>query len=200
MHIVLYFGSFNPVHNGHVAISEWVVERGLCDEIWLVVSPRNPFKTDSGLAPEEDRLAMARIAAAESCHPQRIVASDIEFGMPKPSYTIDTLRALEKLRPGDRFSVLIGSDNVDRIDEWKEYRTLLENYTFWVYPRPGDENPALRPGMTLLADAPRWDISSTGIRRELAAGEDIAGLVPPGVAAYLKTHRIWTTKNQSSGK
>ena len=182
---MLYFGSFNPIHNGHLAIAEWVVQEGLCDEIWLVVSPQNPFKTGEELMPEADRLQMAEHAVSESAYRDRIRVSDVEFRLPKPSYTIDTLAEMERAHPGNSFSVLIGSDNVDRIDRWKDYRDLLARYRIFVYPRAGSEHPALHAGMTLLEKAPLFRFSSTDVRKAVEAGCDVSEMLPAAAYNYI---------------
>ena len=125
---MLYFGSFNPVHRGHIALAEYVVGQGLCDEAVLVVSPQSPYKQAAELAPEMDRFEMAEIACAASKYPDRIKPSVVEFLLPKPSYTIDTLRYLkENFGSGMQFSILMGSDQIARLDGWKEYERVLDH-------------------------------------------------------------------------
>ena len=126
--VMLYFGSFNPVHKGHTALAEYVLERGLCDEVALVVSPRSPYKETAELAPELDRFEMAEIACAASEYPDRIKPSAVEFLLPKPSYTIDTLRYLTQNFGSEmRFSILMGGDQIARLDGWKEYERVLDH-------------------------------------------------------------------------
>ncbi len=188
--VVLYFGSFNPVHNGHLAVAEYVVGRNLCDELWFVVSPRNPLKSDDMLAGEDDRLEMVKIAAAGSRFPGRLKACDVEFGLPRPSYTIDTLAALDVMYPDVSFSLLCGSDITGQIEQWKEWRRLTGNYKIYVYPREG--YVTVHPErFTVLCGAPCLDYSSTGIREVLEEGGDISGMVPAGVACYIKGHKLW---------
>ncbi len=190
MNVMLYFGSFNPVHNGHLAIAEYVVERGLCDELWFVISPQNPLKESGELAPENDRLEMVRIAAAGSRFSGKFKACDVEFGLPRPSYTIDTLDALSTACPEVSFSMLCGSDITGEIERWKEWRRLTDEHKIYVYPRPGYEvaHPEL---FTVLEGAPRFDHSSTEIREALEKGTDIGGMVPAGVSEYIKKHNLW---------
>ena len=142
--VVLYFGSFNPIHRGHVALAEWVVEHVACDEVTLIVSPQNPLKADSELAPELARFEMAELACAASRYPERIKPSAIEFLLDKPSYTIHTLRHLQE-NYGDRmhFQILMGADLVPQLDRWKDYRELVDNYPLLVYPRQGYDLKAL---------------------------------------------------------
>ena len=137
--VMLYFGSFNPVHKGHIALAEYVVEQGLCDEAVLVVSPQSPYKRAAELAPEMDRFEMAERACAASRLPERIKPSVVEFLLPKPSYTIDTLRYLTENHGAEmEFSILMGADQLERLDGWKEYEKILE-YPIYVYPRRGEQ-------------------------------------------------------------
>ena len=125
--VMLYFGSFNPIHKGHIALAEYAVEKGLCDELVLVVSPQSPYKQAEELAPEMDRFEMAEAACAASRYPDRIKPSVVEFLLPKPSYTIDTLRYLAENHGADmEFSILMGADQIERLDGWKEYDRILE--------------------------------------------------------------------------
>lgn len=152
--VMLYFGSFNPVHKGHIALAEHVIDRQLCDEVVLVVSPQSPYKEAGELAPELDRFEMAEIACATSKYPERIKPSVVEFLLPKPSYTIDTLRYLEENHGAQmRFSILMGGDQIARLDGWKEYERILE-YPVYVYPRRGPTPRAL-PTVRRCSRTPR---------------------------------------------
>ena len=151
---LLYFGSFNPVHNGHIALAEYAVERNLCDEVVLIVSPQSPYKEAAELAPEMDRFEMAERACAASKYPDRIKASAVEFLLPHPSYTVDTLRFLEKECGGRmRFAILMGGDQIAALDGWKEYERLFD-YPIYVYPRRGERIDRFTDRITLLDDAP----------------------------------------------
>ena len=189
--IILYFGSFNPVHNGHTAVAGYVLERGLCDELWFVVSPRNPLKDSAELAPDGDRLHMAEIAVVEKLAGRAVRVSDVEFSLPKPSYTIDTLRHLTREYPEAAFSILVGADIMEELDLWKDYREILDNYNIYVYPREGYTLGKFADRVTLLADAPMCDYSSTDVRRGLAQGGDVGSMVSPGVLKYIDEHRLW---------
>ncbi len=189
--VLLYFGSFNPVHNGHTAVAGYVLERGLCDELWMVVSPRNPLKDSGGLAPDGDRLRMAEIAVGERLAGCAVRVSDVEFGLPKPSYTIDTLRYLAVKYPETAFSILTGADIMEEFDRWKDYREILDNYPIYVYPREGYTLGAFADRVTFLADAPMCDYSSTDVRRRLAEGRDVGRMVSPGVLEYINEHGLW---------
>lgn len=181
---MLYFGSFNPVHNGHTAVAGFAAQQGLADEVWMVVSPQNPLRDD--LAPEEDRLAMVQIAVEEQSAGLPVRVSDVEFVLPRPSYTIDTLRFLEREHPGVEFAVLAGADIAEQLPRWKEYERLVSDYRFYFYPRDGYSLPD-----GVLDAAPRWDFSSTDVRRTLTDGGDISGMVSPGVADYIEKQGLW---------
>ncbi len=189
---MLYFGSFNPVHKAHIAIAEYVVGHGLADMVVLVVSPHNPFKDAEGLAPEFSRYEMAETAAAASKYPDRIQVSAVEMTLSRPSYTIDTLRFLGSEFPDTRFSILMGGDNVEKLDEWKEADAILAGYDIYVYPRPGEKVEKQGGRMTVLEDAPLFDVSSTAIREAVARGENIDGMVPEGVADYIRENKLWS--------
>ena len=190
--VMLYFGSFNPVHKGHMALAEYAVERGLCDELVLVVSPRSPYKQAAELAPETDRFEMAETACAASRYPDRIKPSVVEFLLPKPSYTIDTLRYLTENHGAEmQFSILMGADQLDRLDGWKEYEKILE-YPIYVYPRRGERTDIFPGRITVLEDAPLLDISSTEIRGRIGRGEDTSRMLDPGVADYIRRKGLWS--------
>ncbi|MDR2894744.1 MAG: nicotinate (nicotinamide) nucleotide adenylyltransferase [Alistipes sp.] len=169
---MLYFGSFNPVHRGHVAVAEYALDRGLADMVVMVVSPQNPFKDEKGLAPGHERFEMAERAAARSRFPHRIQASAVEMTLPVPSYTIDTLRHLAELMPEARFSILVGGDNASTLTRWREAEAILNNYPIYVYPRPGDDRAGFPAGVTVLDDAPGMEISSTAVRELLESGRE----------------------------
>ena len=166
--IGIYGGSFNPVHYGHTGMAKWVIEHTDLDELWLLVSPNNPLKDAKILAPEQERLKGVRQAVKDIPH---VVASDFEFSLPRPSYTANTLRELQKAYPQHEFTLLIGEDNIAIFDQWREYEYILQNYRVFVYPRKGSlmiDNCKLNIGnwkeLVFLKDAPLFDISSTEIR------------------------------------
>lgn len=190
--VMLYFGSFNPVHKGHIALAEYAVEQTLCDEVVLVVSPQSPYKAADELAPEMDRFEMAEIASAASKYPEKIKPSVVEFLLPKPSYTIDTLRYLKENFGSDmQFSILMGSDQIARLDGWKEYEKILE-YPVYVYPRRGEPAEGFEGRITLLADAPLQDFASTDVRDRIGRGEDTSVMLDEGVAAYIRRKGLWS--------
>jgi len=166
----LFFGSFNPIHNGHVGIARYLLEKKLCEEVWFVISPCNPFKVDRFLLPETDRLAIVSAAIG-------MKACDVEFSMSKPSYTVDTLRVLFDRYPGRRFALIIGGDNVPDFPKWKDYHWIEAHCSIFVYPRPGMVNSEESPSMTFI-DAPLFPLSATEIREMIRKGDDISNLVP----------------------
>lgn len=192
-HVMLYFGSFNPIHRGHIALAEYVIEHALADEVVLIVSPQSPYKATADLAPETDRFEMAETACAASRYPERIKASVVEFLLPRPSYTIDTLRYLEENNGAEmRFSILMGGDQIARLDGWKEYERILE-YPLYVYPRPGAATDRFRDRFTLLEDAPLLEYSSTDVRDRIERGEPTDGMLIPEVARYIREKGLWST-------
>lgn len=188
---ILYFGSFNPPHNGHTEVARYVVERGLCDELWFVVSPRNPLKSADGLAPDTDRLEMMRIAACEELGGLPAKVCDVEFSLPRPSYTVDTMRELGRRFPERRFALLGGTDILEDIGKWKDSELLMAEYRFYIYPRDGytvDDPPS---NVILMPDAPRLRFSSTDVRDALHGGGDISEMVCPGVREYIEKYNLY---------
>lgn len=169
----IYSGSFNPVHFGHVGLAKWVIENTDLDELWMLVSPNNPLKDAKILAPEQERLEGVREAIKDI---PGVKASDFEFNLPRPSYTANTLRELQKAYPEHEFTLIIGEDNIGIFNQWKEYEFILQNFRIFVYPRKG-ANPIGEAGLTTqwsnsvavkeiryLSGAPYYDISSSAIR------------------------------------
>lgn len=188
---MLYFGSFNPIHNGHIRLAEYVIEQGLCDMVTLVISPQSPYKSLSELAPELNRYEMAETACAASKYPEQIRPSVVEFLLPKPSYTIDTLRYLEEQMKGQMtFSILMGGDQLAGLDGWKEAEAI-RRYPIYVYPRQGQAVEHLSEGMTLLEGAPLLDISATEVREKVAKGESTNGLIHPKTAWYIRQNELY---------
>nr|WP_210521260.1 nicotinate (nicotinamide) nucleotide adenylyltransferase [Hymenobacter terricola] len=183
MRIGLLFGSFNPVHTGHLILAEHFATRTDLAEVWLVVTPHNPFKAAADLLPEAERLNLVELALAGN---PRLRAEDIEFGLPRPSYTIATLGALRQRHPNHDFVLLMGADNLPGLPRWQESARLLAEVDIYVYPRPGTVLPdlALFPRVRILT-APLLDISATYIRESLRAGKSIRYLVPAAVEAAL---------------
>lgn len=175
MKVGLYFGSFNPIHTGHLIIANFVAGYPGIQQVWLIVSPQNPHKPSSTLLNEHHRLNLARLATEDN---RRIKVSAIEFKLPRPSFTIDTLAYLKEQNPQDEFMVIVGSDSYQNIRKWKNHETLLKNNEFIIYERPGfpvEYNPLNSP---VILSAPLLDISSSLIREFLTTGRSIQYLVP----------------------
>lgn len=190
--VLLYFGSFNPVHRGHIALAEYAVESNIADEVILIVSPQNPHKQSDELAAEFSRYEMCQVACQASKYPEKILVSAVEFTLPHPSYTIDTLKFLSE-NFGDKmaFSLLMGADNVERFDRWKSYEQILESYPIFVYPRRGYAVEKFADRVTVLADAPLFDYSATDVRTAIAEGGNISEMVIPEVESYIKLNNIY---------
>lgn len=182
MKVGLYFGSFNPIHIGHLIIAEHIANHTDFDQVWLVVSPQNPLKPSSVLLNEYQRLHLANLAI-EGNGDLRV--SDIEFKLPKPSYTIDTLTYLKEKYPTTQFAIILGSDSFQNLKRWKNYEALLNNYQFVVYERPGYTIEETYGGTVQLLKAPLLQISSTEIRKLIKEGKSIQYLVPDKVRAEI---------------
>ncbi len=185
----LFFGSFNPIHIGHVMIANYMVEFEEMDEVWFIVSPQNPFKEKAQLIPEKHRYTMVNIAVDKL---EKIKANNIEFTMPQPSYTINTLKLLSKNHPNTRFQILMGNDNILHIDRWKDADMIINEYQKLVYPRNGYPiNPKDLPAKTKITNAPIIDISSTMLRKWISSGHDIRTFMPEGVFEYIKENKLY---------
>jgi nicotinate-nucleotide adenylyltransferase len=183
MKIGLFFGSFNPIHIGHLAIANYIVEYTDIDKLWFVVSPHNPLKQKKNLLNDYQRLEMVNRAIFDDL---RFKACDIEFKLPRPSYTINTLTYLKEKYPDHEFLLIIGSDNYANLEKWKNYEILLSEYHFIIYPRPDFtiEN-IYRKGSFTIVDAPLIEISSTFIRKALSEKRDIRHFLHPEVFKYI---------------
>lgn len=179
----LFFGSFNPVHNGHLMLANYLVEYGGLDDLWFVVSPHNPFKDKETLLDDRHRLRMLELAVEGD---ERFEVSDIEFYMPKPSYTIDTLVRLSERHPNNEFYLVCGLDNLKRFPKWKNADVILRDYHILVYPRKGfDGGELLQHPHVHLLDAPEIEVSSTFIRNAISEGRDVRYFVPEKVYKYI---------------
>lgn len=184
MKIAIYAGSFNPIHNGHLAIAREVLHQGAAEQVWFLVSPQNPLKVNSHLWAEHDRLEMVRLAIEGE---PNMIASDYEFHLPRPSYTIRTLDALKKDFPTHQFVLLIGGDNLSIFHKWVEYLRIISDFGLIVYPRPGYESADFMTlENTTYLTAKLLDISATELREKAKKGESIDALTPSKVADYLK--------------
>jgi nicotinate-nucleotide adenylyltransferase len=187
MKVGLYFGSFNPVHNGHLIIANYLLNNTDLNQVWLVVSPQNPLKKSSGLLNEYHRLHLVKSAIDGE---KNIKASSIEFQLPKPSFTIDTLTYLKEKYPAHEFSIIMGSDSFTNIQKWKNYQVLLKEYTIYIYVRPGFEITN-QPENIKALKAPLIEISSTHIRELIKSGKSIRYLVPDIVKEEIENNNYY---------
>jgi len=180
----LFFGSFNPIHSGHLIIANYFLEYADIAELWFVVSPQNPFKERDNLLADHHRYALVKLATEEE---PRFRVSDIEFKMPKPSYTIDTLTWLQEKYPDRTFVLIIGSDQLPSFHKWKNYELILDYYQVYVYPRPKADNGeyADHPKVKRF-EAPLMDISSSFIRDALKQKKEVRYFLPPKVFDYIR--------------
>ncbi len=183
LQIGLYFGSFNPVHNGHLILAQTALNETKLDYVWLVVSPQNPFKQKKNLLSEYDRLRMVELAIEDNIN---IQASNVEFNLPRPSYTIDTLTHLADKYRSYHFSLIMGKDNLQHIHKWKNYEAIINHYQLYVYPRENAQKSELdnHPRVKIF-DAPYLNISSTYIRNTVKNGKSIQYMVPESVRQYI---------------
>ncbi len=178
MKIALYFGSFNPVHVGHLIIANHVLNETEVDRLWFVVSPHNPLKQENGLLNEYHRLHLVQTAIADD---PRMKASDIEFHLPRPSYTIDTLTYLKEKYPEHEFLIVMGSDSFSNIKKWKNYELLLRDYKILIYQRPGFVVDSPATANATVLQAPLLEISATRLREMILKGKSIRYMVPDKV-------------------
>jgi len=187
--IGLFFGSYNPIHTGHLVIANYMANHTELDEVWLMVSPHNPLKEKSGLANMYDRLEMANLAIESS---ENIRVSDIEFNLPKPSYTIDTLTYLHEKFPSKEFVLIMGADNLVSFKKWKNYEVLLNNYQIYVYPRPGaDVNEWKTHPSIIFTDTPLMEISSTFIRKSIKEKKNVQFFLPDKVISFIDSKGMY---------
>lgn len=174
MQVGLYFGSFNPIHHGHLIIASFIAENTTLDQVWFVVSPQNPFKVSSNLLNEYQRLHLVRMATEGE---RKLKVNDIEFHLPKPSYTINTLAYLEEKYPDHEFSIIMGGDSFQNLDKWKNAEVIIKRYPIFIYKRPGFEIDTKNNKQTIV-DAPLLEISATYIRNCIKNGKSIRYMVP----------------------
>lgn len=185
----LFFGSFNPIHVGHMIIAQAVVDSDYVDELWFVVSPQNPFKKNSALLHEFDRLDLVNAAIEDQPH---MKASDIEFNLPKPSYTATTLAVLAEKHSDLEFKLIIGEDNLTHFHKWKNYEEILNHHRMIVYPRPNSKKPKLDfDGNIDMVEAPMLHISATYIRESIKQDHSIKYLVPAEVEFLIKSRKFY---------
>lgn len=185
MKIGLYFGTFNPIHVGHLIIANHLVEFSDLDEVWLVVTPHNPHKQKSTLLNDYHRLEMVRLATED--YP-KLKPSNIEFNLPQPNYTVDTLVHLEEKYPKHEFSLIMGEDNLNSFHKWKNYEVILQRHHIYVYPRNtfgNNENQLANHSKVHKIDAPVVEISSTFIRNGIKDKKNIRPMLPERVWNYI---------------
>ena len=185
--VAVFGGSFDPIHNGHLALAAEVLSRGLAAEVWFMVTPQNPHKQGCTLSDEQLRLRMVQLAIEGK---EGVVACDFEFGLPRPSYTLNTLYALDAAFPEKEFSLLIGADNWEKFDCWYKGDEILSRYAVIVYPRGDEARPQLPEGVHWLP-AKLYDVSSTMVRESVSAGEDVTTMVPFAVAEFIKEKGLY---------
>ena len=178
MKVGLYFGSFNPVHNGHLIIANHILNETPLEKIWFIVSPQNPFKTESTLLNEYQRLHLLNLAIEND---SRIKISDVEFNLPRPSYTSVTLLYLQEKYPAHEFSIIMGSDSFQNLHKWKNYEFIIKNHSIYIYQRPGFEIKKTINANIVVVDAPLLQISATHIRHLIKTGKSIRYMVPDKV-------------------
>ena len=191
----LYFGTFNPIHIGHLVIANFMATHTGLDEVWLVVTPHNPLKERNELLPDDHRLQMVRLATIDN---NNLQVSDVEFKLPQPNYTIATLDHLRSTHPEITFTLIMGEDNLRSLHQWKEHERLVSEYDILVYPRAitDGEEPSLEPCLIDMSrvniyDAPMIRISSTFLRNAIRSQEDIRYLVPDTVINYISNNYLY---------
>jgi len=189
MKIGLLFGSFNPIHIGHLIIANYMANHTDLDQVWLVVSPQNPLKKYGDLINTYDRLEMAKLATDNS---KNIKVSDVELRLPQPSYTIDTLAHLKEKHPEHEFAIIMGSDNLVTLHKWKNYKLILRDYKIYVYPRPGYENAefASHPSVTITM-TPLMELSASFIRKSIAEKKSVRYFVPDQVLDFIESKALY---------
>jgi len=193
MKIGLYFGTFNPIHVGHLIIANYLVENSDLDQVWMVITPHNPLKKKAGLLPDYHRLQMVHLATEGY---EKILPSDIEFKLPQPNYTVNTLAHLKEKYPKHEFSLIMGEDNLKSLKKWKNFELILDNYQLYVYPRISeDEVPkefVNHPKITTV-NAPIIELSSTFIRNSIKEGKNIKPMIDSKVWEYID-HNLFYKK------
>lgn len=185
----LFFGSFNPIHIGHLILAEYFATQTELDDVWLIVTPQNPLKKKDSLLDQYLRLDLVNRSIADN---DRLRASDIEFQLPKPSYTIHTLIHLEEKFPDRSFSLIMGEDNLVSLPRWKNYHELIRRFEIWVYPRVGQNQTELASHPNIhLVQAPVIEISSTQIRENLRAGKSVRYLLPEKIHDYILKEQLY---------
>jgi len=191
MSTALFFGSFNPIHIGHLIIANTVIQLEEINKLWFVVSPHNPFKNKSTLLSERDRMHLVNLAIDDNYN---FKTSDVEFNLPKPNYTIDTLTYLSEKHPNKNFTLIMGGDNLTHLHKWKNFEVLIKNYKIIVYPRPGEKieiKDQLKNAKIKIIEAPMLSISATYIRNQIKENKSVKYLVPDKSLEYLESMKFY---------
>jgi len=188
--IGLFFGTFDPIHNGHLKIAKYITEEKLADKVWLVVTPENPIKVGSKISSFNHRFNMAKIATENY---DNIIPSDLEVNLKKPNYTIDTLEYISNKLKDIEFSLIIGEDNYKIFDTWKDYKKIINKYKIFIYPRKGtlNENLHIINENTMYIGGPRIDLSSTNIRKIVSNNSDPKDLISNKVMEYINSNKLY---------
>lgn len=191
--IGLYFGSFNPIHIGHLAIANYLLEYSQMDELWFIISPQNPIKEQASLLPEHHRYEMVHRAIENF---PRMRASSAEFKLPKPSYTFHTVAHLQEKHPSHRFTLIMGMDNLEHFHKWKNFQNVLDTCDIAVYPRPGYTGGEMigHPRVSIIA-APLMEVSSSMLRKSISEGKSLRAFFPKGVYEYIDEMNFYKTPN-----
>ncbi|RFM30312.1 nicotinate (nicotinamide) nucleotide adenylyltransferase [Deminuibacter soli] len=191
MKVGLYFGSFNPIHVGHLIIANYVAGLDIVQQVWLVVSPQNPLKPSAGLLNEYHRLHLTRLAIDGA---PNLKVTDVEFKLPKPSYTIDTLTYLHEKYPGHEFVIIMGSDSFQNLPKWKNFDLLKRDYSFIIYNRPGYPVTDTFGTKHTIVDAPLLEISATQVRQMIRDGRSVRYIVPDKVQEEIAANGYYSKK------
>jgi len=184
MKVGLFFGTFNPVHIGHMVIVGYMTEFTDLEQVWFIVTPHNPMKLKQTLLQDYHRLALVREAIADN---RKLKASNVEFSLPKPSYTIDTLTYMTEKFSGQEFALILGADNLETFHQWKNYERIIENHSIYVYPRLGFTGGALATHPKVeMTEAPLMEISSSFIRESIKNKKDVRYMIPDSVFKYIE--------------
>lgn len=193
MNIGLYFGSFNPVHVGHLIIANHILNETELEKVWFIISPQNPFKQSATLLNEYQRLHLVRLATEDD---DRIKASDIEFNLPRPSYTVNTLAYLSEKYPEHSFSIIMGGDSFQNLDKWKNAEVIIKNYPIYVYNRPGVVTENHLGAKLVVLDAPQLELSATSIRKLIREGKSVRYLLPEKVLEEIEKGGYYKNSDQ----
>lgn len=181
MKIGLFFGSFNPMHIGHKIIASYMAEFSDLDKVMFVVSPQNPLKEKQSLLDQHQRLMIIRMEIEDN---PKLKVSDVEFSLPQPSYTIDTLVRLKEKNPSNEYALIMGADNLQNFHKWKNYQQILQDYAIYVFPRPGFEINGTHKNIHIVKDVPQMEISASFIRNSIKEGKDVSYLMPEKAWKY----------------